>query len=145
MIALVFLAVLAIGTPVPVDDALMVGLPVAKAEFIAHGETRQCEGPLLRDVVAKLGAPSGDAVRGPALTQGVLVTARDGYRVVFSLGELDTKLGASAAIVATRCDGKALLTDDGPFRLVVPGEQRAARSARQVATITLVNATAAGD
>lgn len=141
---LILAATMAIGVPVSVDSQLLSGLPSASASFTAHGKNQSCEGPKLRDLVAKLGAPTGEAIRGPALTQGVLVTARDGYRVVFSLGELDSKLGASDAIVAKRCDGKELGDADGPFRVVMPGEQRAARSVRQVTTITLIDLAPAG-
>lgn len=121
----------------PVDAALLESLPVAEAVLTAHGKTQNCSGPKLADVVAKLGAPAGDAVRGKALAATVTATARDGYVVVFSLGELDAKLGASKAIVATRCDGKPLDAEAGPYRLVVPGEARAARSVRQLESLEI--------
>ena len=137
--AVLLAAAMAVGAPVAIDDALLAGLSTESANFASHGKTQICEGPLLRDVVARMGAPTGEAVRGPALAQGILVSARDGYRVVFSLGELDGTLGASGAILATRCDGKRLSESDGPYRLVVWGELRAARSVRQIATMTLVS------
>jgi hypothetical protein len=34
--------------------------------------------------------PQGEALRGPAMTTYVLAEAADGYRVVFSLAELDS-------------------------------------------------------
>ena len=143
--AVLLAAAMAVGAPVSIDDALLAGLSTESANFASHGKTQICEGPLLRDVVARMGAPTGEAIRGPALTQGVLVTARDGYRVAFSFGELDARLGASGAIVATRCDGEPLDSEAGPIRLVDPGEQRAARSVRQVATIALVDLAPAAD
>lgn len=129
---------LSVGTPVTIDDALLADLPIAQASLTAHGKTQRCEGPLLRELLASMGALRGDAISGSSVARGVLVTARDGYRVLFSLGEIDATLGASNVIVATRCDGKALDQESGPIRLVVPGEQRAARSVRQVATMELV-------
>ncbi len=125
--------------PVPVTAALLDGLAPHMAEFTAHGTAHRCQGPLLREVVARISPAEGQAARGAALSTVVLVTGRDGYRVVFGLGELDPGLGASRAIIATHCDGKPVGNEDGPFRLVVPGEERAARSARQVATIALVD------
>lgn len=133
------LAAAALAAPVPVTAALLDGRVPHMAEFTAHGTAHRCEGPLLREVIARLGPVGGQAGRGAALSTVVLVTGRDGYRVVFSLGELDPGLGASRAIIATHCDGKPVGNEDGPFRLVVPGEERAARSARQVATIALVD------
>ena len=77
-----------------------------------------------------------EARRWPA---GLLVKARDGYTVLFSLGELDAKLGAAPAIVATTCDGKTIDASDGPFRLIVPQDQRPARSVRQVERLAVVD------
>jgi hypothetical protein len=121
----------------PVDAALLDGLPMAEAVLTAHGKTQSCAGPKLADVVVKLGAPAGDTVRGKALATTIIARARDGYVVVFSLGELDAELGASKAIVATRCDGKPLDAEAGPFRIVVPGELRAARSVRQLESLEI--------
>ena len=136
--ALFLAAGLTVGAPVTIDDALLADLPITQASLTAHGKTQTCEGPLLRELLARMGPLQGDATSGSSVARGVLVTARDGYRVLFSLGEIDATLGASNAIVATRCDGKALDQESGPIRLVVPGEQRAARSVRQVATMELV-------
>lgn len=68
----------------------------------------------------------------------MIVRGRDGYAVLFSLGELDAALGAKSVVIATQCDGKPIPDADGPYRLVVPGEGRAARSVRQVVTIEAV-------
>ncbi|WP_156254590.1 molybdopterin-dependent oxidoreductase, partial [Sandarakinorhabdus oryzae] len=84
------------------------------------------------------GLPSGEAVRGPALTTLIVAEAADGYRVAFSLGEIDGKLGNRAVLVATACDGKPLDIANGPLRLVVPGETRAARSVRQLKALRVV-------
>lgn len=67
----------------------------------------------------------------------VLVTAGDGYRVGFSLGDLDRLLeDAAVVVVADRCDGRALGDNVGPFRLVVPGGRQGAKSVRQVLRVT---------
>jgi hypothetical protein len=89
--------------------------------------------------LARAGQSQVEALRGAALARGVLVTARDGYRVLFSLGELDASLGAVGAIVATRCDGKPLDEADGPFRLIVPKDGRPARSVRQLESLAVVD------
>ena len=125
---------------VTVDAALIEGLPREQARFAAHGRTQACEGVSLHRVLVKLGAPAGQDLRGPGLTTVATVTARDGYRVAFTLGELDPMLGGKRVLLADRCDGKRLRAEDGPYRLVVPGEQRAARSARQVATLEITPA-----
>jgi hypothetical protein len=88
--------------------------------------------------MARLGAPSGSALRGTALLMAVVVEARDGYRVAFTLGELDPLLGKAEVVLADRCNGVTLGAEDGPFRLAVEGDTRGARSVRQVVTLQLV-------
>jgi DMSO/TMAO reductase YedYZ molybdopterin-dependent catalytic subunit len=41
-------------------------------------------------------------------------------------------------LVASACDGKPLAASEGPLRLVVPGEIRAARSVRQLRALRVV-------
>lgn len=136
MLAAMLLAVVTPATAT-VDEALLSGLPSVEATLTAHGETHVCSGPTLASVIGKMGAPQGKDVKAEALTTSVIAKGRDGYAVRFSLGELDAMLGASKAIVATQCDGKPLNETDGPHRLVVPGEQRAARSVRQLESLTI--------
>jgi hypothetical protein len=136
MLAAMLLAAVA-PAMVTVDAALLSGLPIAEVTLTVHGETHVCSGPTLANVVGKMGAPQGKDIKADALTTSILAKGRDGYSVRFSLGEIDPKLGASKAIVASSCDGKPLGETDGPYRLVVPGEQRAARSVRQLESLTI--------
>jgi hypothetical protein len=137
---MLFLALSAAAIAIPFDTATRAVLPVASASLTAHGVTQQCTGVLLRDLVAHAGLPSGAAVKGPALGMTVTAEAVDGYRVVFSLGEIDATLGKAGIIVADRCDGKPLAEGDGPLRLVAAGELRGARSVKQLVRLTAVGA-----
>ena len=119
----------------PVDAALLGGLPESTVTLTAHGVTQTCTGPTLAAVLGKLGYPAGEKLGGSALASGVVVRAKDGYAVLLSLGEIDATLGNHPAIFATQCDGKALGNHDGPYRLILPGEARPARSARQVVSV----------
>jgi len=67
----------------------------------------------------------------------VVAEARDGYRVAFTLGELDPLLGKAQVVLADRCNGAMLPEADGPFRLAVAGDTRGARSVRQVVSLRL--------
>lgn len=118
------------------DAAARAGLAPATATLAAHGATQRCTGVRLADLVARAGLPTADAIRGPALTMVIIAEAADGYRVAFSLGEIDPRLGNTDIVVADACDGKPLAAADGPVRLVVPGEARAARSVRQLVRLT---------
>ncbi len=125
--------------PVPAELPLdLAGLPRSTATFAAHGRSQTCDGVALAAMAAKAGLPAGADLRGPALGIAIIAEAQDGYRVLFSLGEIDPKLGNRPVIVADRCDGKALGPEDGPLRLVVPGEARAARSVRQLVRLRVV-------
>jgi hypothetical protein len=73
----------------------------------------------LADLLRIAGAPSGDKLRGAALATYV-VEAADGYRVVFSLAELDPGIQDSNVIVADKLDGRPLDDKLGPLRLVAP-------------------------
>jgi hypothetical protein len=136
VLAIAAAATVAVGT-FAIDTKLLDGLPVATATLSVHGKTIACSGPLFAEVIARIGAPTGKDIGGSALNTSIIAAGRDGYRVRFSLGEIDPMLGASKAIVATTCDGKPIGETDGPYRLVVPGEQRAARSVRQLESLTI--------
>ena len=83
-----------------------------------HGHTAQYSGVTLRDVLTQGGIPAGEALHGKALTRYVIVSAQDGYRMVFSLPELD-----------------AAFTD----RVVLLADMREKREARWVRQVTAVD------
>lgn len=128
--------------PLALDRAALATLPRAQAQAASHDEPPSLwQGVALADVLAKAGAPAGKALRGRALASYVRVTAADGYQVVFGLGELDPGVGHAQALLADRHEGKPL-DKDGPFRLVVPGDRRAARWVRNVVRIEVVDGAA---
>ena len=79
-----------------------------------------------------------DSLRGPGLATRLVIEASDGYQVVLTLADLDPSLGGRRILLADRVDGKALPADEAPWRLIVTGDQRPSRSARQVVTIRVV-------
>lgn len=131
------LEALALNIAVPVEPALIEGLPTREVRIAFHGEEQVCTGPLLADVLARLGAPVRGDVHGAALLTAVVVEARDGYRVAFTLGELDPLLGKAEVVLADRCNGAMLGEGDGPFRIAVAGDTRGARSVRQTVSLRL--------
>ena len=102
------------------------------------GTKVQYEGVPLREVLARAGAPLGKQLRGKALASYGVAKARDGYQVVFGLGELDSAFGNAQIIVADKRDGKPLFGYQGPFRLVCPNDHAGARSVRMLETLELV-------
>ncbi len=95
-------------------------------------------GVSLRSLLEKVRVPSGKELRGEALRQIVVVSARDGYAVPFTIGELDPTFGNLRAILVYRQDGKPLFQYQGPFRLLCPKDKAGARSVRIVQTIRVL-------
>ena len=102
------------------------------------GKSEACEGAPLSAILAKVDAPQGKALRGPEMADVVMVGAADGYRVALALAETDPLMRGDKVFLADRCNGGPMPAPDGPFRLIVLGDGRPARSARQVTSITVL-------
>ena len=113
-------------------------LPKQVARGVDHGgETAEFDGTNLIDVLKKAGAPVGDRLRGKMSAAYVVVEAADGYRVVFSLAELDPSFTDKVVMLAHRRDGKPLGESEGPLRVIVPNEKRHGRWIRMVKSMTV--------
>lgn len=121
-------------TLAPADIA---ALPHEAATLTLEGRTQACAGVPLTLLVQRVGAPSGKALKGPELGDVVVIGAADGYRVAVALAEADALFRTEKIILADACDGAPLPATQGPYRLVVEGDKRPARSARMVTSITL--------
>ena len=125
---------------VALDPALIATLPTVKAGGTVHGKAIECEGVSLTSFLQAAKAMPTEPLRGAQLSRVVEVTARDGYRVAFSMAELDPTLGNARVFVVDACDGKPLDEHDGPLRLLVPGDARPARGIRQLQSIVVADA-----
>lgn len=129
------------GKTLALDVAALDKLPQRRALAEAHGHKVDCRGASLIDVLAQVGAPGGEKLRGRDLALYVRVRAADGYQVVYALAELDPMFhGADVPLLTHECDGQPLTAKDGPFRIVAPSEKRPARWIRQVTAIDLLRA-----
>ena len=98
-------------------------------------------GPTVRSLVNLVGAPEGRALRGPNMMIVVIAEASDGYKVVYTLAELDEQFGGRTAIVAVTGNGQPLLPESGPLRVAMSGETtHRARWIRQLTTLRLARA-----
>jgi hypothetical protein len=118
----------------------LAGLPRMTVQTGDHGRATTIEGIPLAAVLGLVGVEVGDRLRGPALARYVLVTGRDGYRVVVALADTDPAMRQQPVLFADRQDGRPWLPDSGPWRIVVPGDARGARWVRQVARIEVKEA-----
>jgi DMSO/TMAO reductase YedYZ molybdopterin-dependent catalytic subunit len=105
-----------------------------------ENRTEVYAGVAVEDLLKKARVPQGENLRGAMLATYVVFEAEDGYRVVFSLAELDSGILDSAVIVADTVDGAALPPKIGPLRLVAPREKRPARWVRMLKSMTVVRA-----
>ena len=82
-----------------------------------------------------IGAAGGidDSAKNPELRHAIRITAKDGYVVVTSSGEIAPDFGAEGAIVAYERDGKPL----DEFRIVMPGDKHGGRNVRDVVSINI--------
>jgi DMSO/TMAO reductase YedYZ molybdopterin-dependent catalytic subunit len=106
-----------------------------------EGKNETYEGVPLEEILHRAGVPQGDQLRGAAMATYVIAEAEDGYRVIFSLAELDSGVLESDVIVADTMDGAPIGGKLGPLRLVAPHERRPARWVRMLKSITVVRAS----
>ncbi len=90
------------------------------------------------EILEKAGAHLGKELKGPNMALGLIASAPDGYRVLFSLTEFDAAFSDRVIVLADRRDGKPLDTREGPLRFVVPGDKRHARWIRGVTTLEVL-------
>jgi DMSO/TMAO reductase YedYZ molybdopterin-dependent catalytic subunit len=131
----------AVPTPLVLTLADLKKMPRKTLSVVnPHDQKKEMyEGVLLEDLLQKAGVAHGEQLRGAAMATYVLAEAEDGYRVVFSLAELDSGMVDSDVIVADTMDGAPLAAKQGPFRLVAPHEKRPARWVRMLKSITVVS------
>jgi DMSO/TMAO reductase YedYZ molybdopterin-dependent catalytic subunit len=102
-------------------------------------QMHQYDGVPIEALLAKAGVPQGSALQGKSMALTVVAEGTDGYRAAFSLAELDDDFAAETVLIVDSIDGQPLSPDQGPLRLIVPGDKRPARSVRMLKSVTVVN------
>jgi len=125
--------------PLTLSAADLAAMPRRTITASAHQLSGTWEGVEVRELLARAGVPSGEALRGRALALAVVVSGADGYRVVFGIAEFDPAFTDRVAILADRKDGAPLAANAAPFQLVMTDEKRPARWVRQVVAIEVVS------
>lgn len=130
----------AVSTPLTLTIADLKNLPRTTLHVTNPHEKKDevYEGVLLEELLRKAGVPHGEQLRGPLMATYVVAEAEDGYRVTFSLAELDSGILDSQVLVADTMDGGPIGAKFGPFRLVAPHDKRPARWVRMLKSITVV-------
>jgi hypothetical protein len=137
------LKVVASGKTLAFTADEFAALPHVEATVVDPHDQKEhrYEGVAMRDIIAHADAPQGDKLRGAALQLIVIAHAKDGYAVVFALAEFDESFSDRTILLAEKEDGKALPDNAAPFRLIVPGDKKAARWARMITSFEIVPAS----
>lgn len=128
----------AVGTrlTMSLDDLRSMGR--SRVEVDRQGGRTIYEGVPLVEVLRRAGISIGRSpLEGSAITSVLSATGVDGFRVVFALAELDPAAADRRVIVADTRDGRPLPADEGPLRLVAPGDRFPLRSIRNLARLTV--------
>ncbi|TWR27518.1 molybdopterin-dependent oxidoreductase [Mucilaginibacter pallidiroseus] len=130
-----------IATPFKINAASFTSMKVIQLKHNdKEGKEHTYSGISLFDVLTKAGAVPNNQLKGKILTKYLLVSAADGYQVVIALPEIDPAYTDKTIILANQMDGKNLPANAGPFRLIVPGDKKLARSVMRVTSLTVLTA-----
>lgn len=128
----------AVTTPLTLTARELSAMPRVEARTTSNGIETVYSGVMLSEVLKRAGVPFGTGMRGGTLAGYVVAAASDGYKVVFSLGELDPDIADGQYLLADSANGKPLFGENGAFRLLVPKDKRGARSVRMLTSLTVV-------
>lgn len=110
------------------DLAALPQSDVRVAYLTGHGpEDAVYSGVLLWSLLEKAGIDAVLKDKKARAAHLLMLTARDGYRVAISIGEIDPDLEGKAAIVALKRDGTAVDAKE-VFRIALPGDKHGARN-----------------
>ncbi len=127
-----------IGAPdhtVRLMAADLTKMPRTMITATEHGHEVKFEGVLLREVLKRVAAPLGDGLKGQNVPAFVYLSGRDGYHATIALAEVDSGVQENDILVADTANGKPLNADQGPFRLVVPEDNKPLRWVRMLERI----------
>jgi DMSO/TMAO reductase YedYZ molybdopterin-dependent catalytic subunit len=132
-----------VATPLSLSVADLGGFPRKTITVMNEhtGKEETYQGVPVAELLKRAGVAQGSALRGAALATYIVAEGEDGYRVVFSLAELDSGIQDADVLVADTMDGGPIHDKLGPLRLIAPHEKRPARWVRMLRSVTVVQAT----
>jgi len=126
------------GHSTTLTAAQIAAAPHVAVSVEDHGAAAKFEGVPLANVLTMAGIQLGDSLRGARLTEVLLASAADGYKVAYALAETDPAFATREIILADKRDGKLLDAKEGPYRIVAPGDKRGARWIKQLTELRVV-------
>jgi hypothetical protein len=127
------------GKTVSLTPEAVAALP-HKTVSVFNSHTKANEsysGVALADLLAKIGVPHGEEVKGKLFMTAVIAEGTDKYSVLYALAEVDPSIHTGDVIVADSVDGQKL-GKDGAFKMVSTEERRPARWVRNLTEISII-------
>lgn len=128
-----------VDTPLTLSVADLRAMPAETAEVtFLSGQGEQAHaytGVLLATLIDQAGMQLDPERKNDQLRKYLVITAKDSYEVVLAWGELDPEFANTPVLVAYEEDGAPLTGEDGPVRLVVPGDAHGGRYVSGVVSI----------
>lgn len=100
------------------------------------GKEHVYTGVLLSDVLAKAGIILGN--KRESISSYLVMRAKDNYKTIFSLAEVDPLFAKEPILIADKIDGKSLDSGVAPFQVIVSADKIQTRWIRQLVSIELV-------
>lgn len=129
---------------VAVDELRRYPVETVEVTYAVAGdqESHTFTGVRLFDIVNGAGFAVDAADPSALLELYVVITAKDGYQIVLSVGEIAPDFGDAPILLAWEEDGAPLAPSKGPVQLVVPGDRSDGRYIFGIVTIDVRSAAA---
>jgi hypothetical protein len=101
------------------------------------GKERSYTGVLLADLLSAGGIALGN--KQQSVRSYIVINAKDNYKSIFSLAEIDPIFSPSKILVAFKIDEQPLDASDAPFQIIVPQDKIPTRWVKQVVSIKLIS------
>lgn len=130
-----------VAKPYKINAAAMSAMKKVEVTVKDHdGNDHHYSGVSLYEIITKAEAMPGNMLKGKTMAKYVLITAADNYQVVLAIPEFDPAFTDRVVVLADKEDGEALAANLGPYRLIVPGDKKPARSVMRVTSIEVLDA-----
>ena len=117
------------GKSLTLSDADIAAIPHEQLKATEHsGTVATYSGVPLEKLLERIGAPLGEQnLRGKNMAFYLVAVGADGYKVIFSLAEIDSGFADRHIIVADQREGQPLGAKWGPLQIIVPQDKRLGR------------------
>lgn len=108
-------------------------------------EQHTYRGVRLYEVIDQSGLKLNPDQKSDQLRKYLVISAKDGYEVLVSWGEIDPEFANAPILLAWEEDGETLTGEDGPVRLVVPTDRRGGRYVSGVVRVEVRDAASGAE